>query len=298
MLVIGGTARQAAWRPLAAGAADASPVSEQDQWRLGRVRDQPGIMGDRRDGHRLATFPGGQPTARKAESMPTMQPGDAEQAMRRLGLGDEDVAAWHDSGLPEDAFTGWLTDRVARRPAGRRAREVYGAEDVHDFARRAIMDALRPGPGDHLLEVGCGGGLLLRDALAAGGAATGIDHSGEMTRLARQRAPGAGVVCAAAENLPFAGNTFSALAMSVVFFFLADPARVLRECRRVLRPGAPIAIYTTGPEMRGTPAAPEPLASLGHFYPDAELAELASQAGLANVQVRNDRGGQLLTAHS
>ena len=218
--------------------------------------------------------------------------GDAELAMRRFGLGDEDVVAWHDSGLPEDAFTGWLTDRVARRPSGRRAREVYGAEDVHDFAR------LAPGPGDHVLEVGCGGGLLLRDALATGARATGIDHSAEMTRLARQRAPGAGVVCAAAENLPFAGYTFSALAMSVVFFFLADPVRVLRECRRVLRPGAPVAIYTTGPELRGTPAAPEPLASLGHFYPDAELAALASQSGLQDVQVRNDGGGQVLTARS
>jgi SAM-dependent methyltransferase len=181
--------------------------------------------------------------------------GDAEQAMRRFGLGDEDVAAWQDSGLPEDAFTGWLPDRVARRPSGRRAREVYGAEDVHDFARRAILDALAlaAGPGDHVLEVGCGGGLLLRDAQATGARVTGIDYSAEMTRLARQRAPGAGVVCASAENLPFAGNTFSALAMSVVFFFLAAPVRVLRERRRVLRSGAPAAIYTTGPELRETP---------------------------------------------
>jgi hypothetical protein len=62
--------------------------------------------------------------------------------------------------------------------------------------------------------------------------------------------------------------------------------------------GAAAAIYTTGPELRGTPAAPEPLASLGHFHPDAELAALASQAGLADVQVRNDGGGQVLTARS
>ena len=54
--------------------------------------------------------------------MPTIQPDDAGQVMRRFGLGDDDVAAWHQSGLPENAFTGWLTDRVARRPAGRRVR--------------------------------------------------------------------------------------------------------------------------------------------------------------------------------
>ena len=43
---------------------------------------------------------------------------------------------------------------------------MYGADDVHEFARRAILDALALGPGDHVLDVGCGGGLLLRDALA------------------------------------------------------------------------------------------------------------------------------------
>ena len=71
-------------------------------------------------------------------------------------------------------------------------------------------------------------------------------------------------------------RTFSVLAISVVFFFLARPVRVPRECRRVLRPGAPVAIYTTGPELRGTPAAPEPLVSPGHLHCDAELAPLTS----------------------
>ena len=78
--------------------------------------------------------------------------------LREFGLGDDDQAAWERSGLADDGFEEWLTDRVARRPAGRRAREVYGADDVHDFARRAILDALSLGPGDRLLDVGCGGG--------------------------------------------------------------------------------------------------------------------------------------------
>jgi SAM-dependent methyltransferase len=223
---------------------------------------------------------------------------DPERLMREFRLSDEDISAWLDSGLPAEQFANWLTDRVARRPAGRRAREVYGAEDAHDFARRPILAALALGPGEHLLEVGCGGGLLLRDALAAGARVTGVDHSEEMARLARQRAPGAGVVCAPAERLPFADGTFSALAMSVVFFFLADPVGVLTECRRVLRPESPIAIFTTGPELRGTPAAPEPVASLGHFYSDDQLAGLAREAGLRDVRVRNDGGGQLLTART
>ena len=219
-----------------------------------------------------------------------------EKRLRELGLSDEDLVAWREAGLPEDAFDGWVIDRLARQPAGAHARQVYGAEDTHDFARRAILEALALGPADHLLELGCGGGLLLRDALGSGAKATGIDHSEEMVALAHERAPGAEVVLAKAERLPFDDRSFSAVAMSVVFLFLDDPVVVLRECRRVLRPGGRLAIYTSGPELRGTPAAPEPIASHGHFYSDAELAQLALDAGLRDVAVENEAGGQLLTA--
>lgn len=70
----------------------------------------------------------------------------------------------------------------------------------------------------------------------------------------------------------------------------------LRECGRVLEPRGRLALYTTAPELRGTPAAPEPLASRGHLYSDQQLLELAHGAGLSGAVVRNDNGGQLLTA--
>jgi SAM-dependent methyltransferase len=221
-----------------------------------------------------------------------------EAALRAVGLGEEDLVAWRASGLSDDDFAGWLTDRVARRPSGLRARQVYGAEDVHDFARHAILGALGLGRLDHVLELGCGGGLLLRDALATGARATGLDHSHEMVELAREVAPGADLVVAEAESLPFVEARFTAVAMSIVFLFLDEPIRVLRECRRVIREGGILAVYTSAPEMRGTPAAPEPIASLGHFYEDAELASLAQTSGLRNVSVKRDGGAQLLTAHT
>jgi SAM-dependent methyltransferase len=218
------------------------------------------------------------------------------EILRRFGLGDDDLAAWEESKLSASAFEDWLTDRVARRPEGRRAREIYGADDIHDFARHAILDALALEPEDRLLDVGCGGGLLLRDALALGAAVTGLDHSEEMVRLARERAPEAEVVLGSAERLPFGDASFTAIAMSIVFFFLPEPSAVLRECRRVLARGGRLAVYTTSPALRGTPAAPEPLASRGNFYEDEDLVELARRAGLAAVVVVNDDGGQLLTA--
>jgi SAM-dependent methyltransferase len=228
--------------------------------------------------------------------MSSERPPRIADTLRSFGLGDDDLAAWEQSGLPAGAFEDWLTDRVARRPAGHRAREVYGADHIHDFARGAILAALALGPEDRLLDVGCGGGLLLRAALESGATVTGVDHSDEMVRLARERAPEAEVLLGDAQQLPFADAAFTAVAMSIVFFFLSDPVAALSECRRVLAPGGRLAVYTTAPALRGTPAAPEPLASRGRFYEDEELAGLARQAGLASVRVVNDDGGQLLTA--
>ena len=70
---------------------------------------------------------------------------------------------------------------------------------------------------------------------------------------------------------------------------LDDPKGAVPQ---VLRPAA-VSVYTTGPELRGTPA---PLGvPTCHLYAD-ELEQLAVRAGLTEVAVRNEDGGQLLTA--
>ena len=57
------------------------------------------------------------------------------------------------------------------------------------------------------------------------------------------------------------------------------------------------AVYTTAPEAKGTPAAPYPLATRGHFYSDEELARLPREAGFAHARVTRDHEwGQLLVA--
>ena len=221
---------------------------------------------------------------------------DVRSVLAAFGLGEDDLVAWQGSGLPDDLFDDWLTDRVARRPAGARAREVYGSDDVHDFARRALLGAVEAGPGDRLLDVGCGGGLLLRDALAAGAEATGLDHSGEMVALARERAPGAEVVEGDATALPFDDGSFTAVTYAMVLLFLPDAEAALREARRVLAPGGRLASYTSSPALRGTPAAPEPIATEAHFFTDGELERIARDAGFEDAAITSDDGGQLLTA--
>ena len=190
-----------------------------------------------------------------------------------------------------------MTDRIARRPRGRRARATYGTDDAHSFAWEPVLAALALGPGDSLLDVGCGGGVFLRRALQTGCSATGVDHSREMVRLARKTS-GVPIVLAEAERLPFANSEFTAVSSLVAFFFFPEPVQVLRELRRVLDPErGRLAIFTTSPEAKGTPAAPYPLATRGHFYSDEELAQLPLEAGFSQSRVsRTDEWAQLLVA--
>jgi ubiquinone/menaquinone biosynthesis C-methylase UbiE len=199
---------------------------------------------------------------------------------------------------------GWrvdrMTDRVARRPHGRAARRTYGAEDAHSFAWAPVLDALRLTSDDTLLDVGCGGGVFIKRALETGCRAVGIDHSRDMVRLARKtNGDRARIVLGSAEDLPFEDAGFTAISCLVAFLFFPEPVTALREFRRVLeRERGRIAVYTTAPELKGTPAAPYPLATRAHFYEDDQLAALAGEAGFAEVAVlRPDSGGaQLLVA--
>jgi ubiquinone/menaquinone biosynthesis C-methylase UbiE len=198
-----------------------------------------------------------------------------------------------------DRFREWridrMTDRIARKPHGKQARETYGAVDVHSFTWEPVLEALALGPADRLVDVGCGGGVFLRHAQAQTGCTViGVDHSREMVRLARPLA-----VQGDAEQLPFDDAEFTAVSSIVAFFFFPDAPRALREMRRVLTPNGRVAIYTTSPEAKGTMAAPYPLATRGHFYTDEELQRLALEAGFSTAQVtRPDESGwaQLLTA--
>src|SRR6266702_3648110 len=131
------------------------------------------------------------------------------------------------------AFGDWLTDRAARRPGGAPQRESYRDPSHHRPSFGAVLAVFDPRPEDVLLEIGCGGGAFLEQALRSDCRAAGIDHSPEMVRVARELnadAVAAGrldVVQASAERLPFEDDSFTCAAMMQVFFFLADPAAVL-----------------------------------------------------------------------
>ena len=167
---------------------------------------------------------------------------------------------------------------------------MYGSPTSHDFLWPQLLEALQLTTDDRLLDVGCGGGAFLRhvrDTIRC--EVAGVDHSRTMVKLAEPFA-----VLGEADALPFEDGWFTAVSSLQMFMFCPDPVAVLREMHRV---GGRVAIWTTAPEGRGSPASPEPVASRGHFHTDEELVAYALEAGYRDARIAaRDEWSQLLTA--
>lgn len=217
----------------------------------------------------------------------------------RLIGGPDEIAGWFAGEVVAPilratapaVFGDWLTDRKARRPSGAQARATYRIPLYHYPNFRVILVELALTSDDYLIEVGCGGGALLREALRSGCRAAAVDHSPDMVRLAQEvnhDAVAEGrleVRQASADQLPFPDATFTCAAMTGVLGFLSNPVTALREIRRVLGEGGRLVVLGNDPELRGTPAAPEPMASRLRFYEDDELKRLAREAGFEGARV-------------
>jgi SAM-dependent methyltransferase len=106
-----------------------------------------------------------------------------------------------------------------------------------------FADLAGAGPGQRLLDVGCGPGALTAELVrrAGAGAVSGVEPSRSFAAAVRERLPGADIHVGQAEELPFADGTFDAALAQLVVHFMADPVRGLREMRRVTRPGGTVA---------------------------------------------------------
>ena len=101
-------------------------------------------------------------------------------------------------------------------------------------------------PQSQVLDLGCGRGgvveLFWRDVMLA----AGLDP--DAPSLAEHRAPGMPVICGRGEHLPFAAQSFDLIVCLWVLEHLESPEVVLREVRRVLRPGGHFVFLT--PNLR------------------------------------------------
>jgi ubiquinone/menaquinone biosynthesis C-methylase UbiE len=160
------------------------------------------------------------------------------------------------------------------------------------FWAKELQAHVTLGPGDRLLDVGCGTGLFTTAfASSLPGPVIGIDPSPVMLSQAIRRNGHASVqwMLGQAEKLPFHEQGFQAIFLSQVWHHLEDDRSAAIEFRRILRPGGVLFIKTFAPEQilgRWLLQAvfPELLPLMLTIYPSSDqIADLLKYCGFEEV---------------
>lgn len=124
------------------------------------------------------------------------------------------------------------------------ASRLYGAFTRNSRTVNSIVDYADPGPGDRVLDVGCGAGSGVAHAASRLGAenVAAIDPSATFVDQVRKRVPGADVREAGAEDVPFEEQTFSLVWSVASMHHWDDRERGLSALVRVLSPGGRLLI--------------------------------------------------------
>jgi arsenite methyltransferase len=168
---------------------------------------------------------------------------------------------------------------------------------VNARVNRTALDLLSVRPGDRLLDVGFGGGLILSEALVRlpDGFVAGIEISEPMLKLARRKfrremlAGRLELKEGSVSSIPYPDDSFDRITAVNTLHFWPDPVGGLSEVLRVLTPGGRVVIVLR----------PKEYLERIHFtrhgftaYADHELRELLGHAGFGEVSVecREDAG--------
>ena len=101
--------------------------------------------------------------------------------------------------------------------------------------------------GDRVLDLGTGTGVLPRNLYHTGAHFVGTDVSENQIREAKRLSAGMDIdyVASAAEDLSFADESFDGMTACQCFFYF-DPAAVLPNIARMLKPGGRFAFWIWG----------------------------------------------------
>jgi SAM-dependent methyltransferase len=176
---------------------------------------------------------------------------------------------------------------------------VAGLDTVHAY-KTAALHVLDPGPGNRVLDLGCGVGTDVPDlarAVGPSGTVLAVDFSRAMVartlRDTRTEPTVRGVV-ADARRLPFVSDCFDRCRTDKVLQHVHDPELAVREIVRVTRPGGGIVIA----EPDWNTFQTEPSDAVGRALPGyahdsiasggvgSRLEDMLASAGARDVTIR------------
>jgi SAM-dependent methyltransferase len=190
-------------------------------------------------------------------------------------------------------------EREASRYERHHAQERLSGEFVFVPERLALFKELVGGPDRDVLDLGCRSGAVTRH-YAQGNRVVGVDvDRNALARIAEEL--GVETVWAnAEERLPFDADRFDSVVCGELLEHVRDPADVLDEIHRVLRPGGtlvgsvPNAYRLKSRLLFAAGRAPEDDPTHLHLYSPAMLRELLAR--FADVQL-HFVGGRYTKAH-
>lgn len=148
---------------------------------------------------------------------------------------------------------------------GRRPDELTAFQDRLDSQAERTAEIRRPlyeriGLADtrRILDVGCGSGAVTQDltALTEGDVIALDVDAGMAGRSRRALGSDAAVVCADGHRLPFADGTFDVAVCNLTLMWCRDPAGLVAEMARVIRPGGTV-LASMEPDYGGKVHHPE-----------------------------------------
>ncbi|MFZ9575243.1 MAG: bifunctional 2-polyprenyl-6-hydroxyphenol methylase/3-demethylubiquinol 3-O-methyltransferase UbiG [Limnohabitans sp.] len=105
------------------------------------------------------------------------------------------------------------------------------------------IQSLSPLAGQHVIDIGCGGGILADSMARAGATVTGIDLAGKALKVAQLHAMEAGTPNIAYREISAeamaqeASGSFDTVTCMEMLEHVPDPSSVVRACAQLVKPG-------------------------------------------------------------
>lgn len=145
-----------------------------------------------------------------------------------------------------------MTTLSYRRFTGNAAEnyERYFVPKIATPASVALLEAASLRPGQRVLDVACGTGLIARlaaERVGSSGTVTGLDLSPDMIKVAREVSPlSVAWHVGDATSLPFPDDAYDVVLCQMGLMFMQDRHAAVAEMRRVTAPGGRVVINTPG----------------------------------------------------